>query len=56
MRTIKEASAESAVTFLGFLPPRDGWEAAWGVATRGLLDGLGTVILVWSNGDVRLEA
>jgi hypothetical protein len=53
---IKGASAASAVTFLGFLPPSEEGALAWGEATRGLVEGLGTVVLVWSNGDVRLEA
>ena len=56
LQTIREASADSAVTFLGFLPPREGGAQAWGEATLDLIQGLGTVALVWSNGDVRLEA
>ena len=56
MATIKATSAEAAVTFLGFLPPEEGQEVAFGQASRKLLEGLGTVVLVWSNGDVRLEA
>ena len=56
LHIIKEASAESAVTFLGFLPPQEGGALPWGESTLSLVAGLGTVALVWSNGDVRLEA
>jgi len=56
IRTIKATSQESAVTFLGFLPPEEGKEIEFGRSTKGIVEGLGTVVLVWSNGDVRLEA
>ena len=44
------------MTFLGFLPPEEGKEIEFGRSTKRFVEGLGTVVLVWSNGDVRLEA
>ncbi|MDJ0521197.1 MAG: amino acid permease [Planctomycetota bacterium] len=54
--TIRQTSHHAAVTFLGFLPPQEGGEVAFAEGTRRFLDGLGTVIMVWSTGEVRLEA
>ena len=56
VRLIRETSAEAAVTFLGFLPPPEGGEVAFTENTARFLDGLGTVVMVWSSGEVRLEA
>ncbi len=56
IRAIRETSQRAAVTFLGFLPPPDGREVAFAEGTERFLDGLGTVIMVWSTGEVRLEA
>lgn len=53
---IRRTSNHAAVTFLGFLPPAEGEEVAFAEGTRRFLDGLGTVVMVWSTGEVRLEA
>jgi amino acid transporter len=53
---IRRTSHHAAVTFLGFLPPAEGGEVAFAEGTRRFLDGLGTVVMVWSTGEVRLEA
>jgi len=56
VQAIRETSHRAAVTFLGFLPPDEGAELAWAEGTTRFLDGLGTVVMVWSTGEVRLEA
>lgn len=53
---IHSASKRAAVVFLGFMPPDPGDEAAFVARTQALIDGLGTTALVWSTGEVRLEA
>ncbi len=56
VQAIRETSKHAAVTFLGFLPPEEGNEVAFTEGTARFLEGLGTVVMVWSTGEVRLEA
>ena len=54
---IHRISADAAVTFLGFQLPEEGEDpAAFLSHMEDLLADLGTVFLVWSTGDVLLEA
>lgn len=48
-------SADAALVFLGFLPPAKGEEAQFMARTRGLMEGLPTVLLVHSSGAVALD-
>ena len=56
VQAIRERSQHASVVFLGFMPPAPGEEAAFAKRSSTLLEGLGTVALVWSTGEVRLEA
>lgn len=53
---LRRESRESALVFLGFLPPEPGEEAAFMERFRTLTADLPTVILVNSEGSARLEA
>ncbi|MEX2607310.1 MAG: amino acid permease, partial [Kiritimatiellia bacterium] len=48
-------SAGAALVFLGFLPPAKGEEALFVERTRGMMEGLPTVVLVHSTGAVALD-
>jgi amino acid transporter len=56
IEAIHRESADSAAVFLGFMPPEEGKEIAFGENMTRLMEGLGTIIIVWSAGEVRLEA
>ena len=56
IEAIHRESRDSAAVFLGFMPPEEGQEIAFGKNMTRLMDGLGTVLIVWSTGEVRLEA
>ena len=53
---IREASADASIVLLGFEPPKAGAEQNFVDGMNGLMEGLGTTLLIWSSGDVRLEA
>ena len=53
---IRETSASAAIVLLGFEPPKAGMEESFVENMNRLMEGLGTTLLVWSSGDVRLEA
>jgi amino acid transporter len=52
---LKKESATASLVFLGFLPPAKGEEAHFVERTRGLMEGLPTVLLVHSTGAVALD-
>jgi hypothetical protein len=54
--TIHDVSADSACTFFGFEPPEQGADDEFHDRMNRLMEGLGTTIVVWSAGDVALEA
>ncbi len=56
VEAIHAESRNSAAVFLGFRPPPEGTEQAFGENMNRLMDGLGTILIVWSAGEVRLEA
>ena len=53
---LHRTSEHSALTILGFQPPVDGAEAGFSRVMNNLMDGLGTVVMVWSAGEMHLEA
>ena len=53
---IRETSADASIVLLGFEPPKAGAEQNFVDGMNGLMEGLGTTLLIWSSGDVRLEA
>ena len=56
IEAIHRESRDSAAVLLGFVPPEEGQEIAFGDKMTNLMVGLGTVLIVWSTGEVRLEA
>ena len=56
VEAIRRESRRASVVFLGFMPPEPGQEAAFAARTGAMMEGLGTTVLVWSTGEVRLEA
>ncbi|MDA1196088.1 MAG: amino acid permease [Planctomycetota bacterium] len=56
LAVIHETSARSAAVFLGFRPPAEGQEDAFFASSQALMEGLPTVISVWSAGDAFLDA
>lgn len=55
-RALKTESAQSALVFLGFLPPAKNEEDQFMARTNALIEGLPSVILVHSTGAVALDA
>ncbi len=53
---LRHACRKSSIVFLGFQPPAEGAEADFLQGVGRMMEGLGTVALVWSAGDVQLEA
>ena len=56
LSTIRHLSGDAAVVFLGFQPPPQGEEMTFFHHTNELMEGLPTVVNVWSAGDTHLEA
>lgn len=56
VKAIRQTSTEAAVVFLGFQPPGEDDLGRFVVSTNAIMTGLNTVILVWSAGEVQLEA
>jgi len=53
---IRQHSSRAAAVFLGFQPPEEGAEEAFLNGMGALMRGLGTTYVVWSAGDMHLEA
>ena len=53
---LHRTSAGAALVMLGFQPPEDGAEEGFGRTMNSLMDGLGTVVMIWSAGEMHLEA
>lgn len=53
---LHRTSAHASLVMLGFQPPEDGAEGGFGRTMNNLMNGLGTVVMVWSAGDMNLEA
>ena len=53
---LHQTSAGAALVLFGFQPPEDGAEEGFHRTMNDLMDGLGTVVMVWSAGEMHLEA
>ena len=54
--TLRVTSGPAAAVILGFEPPAEGDDEAFVARMGGLMEGLGTTIVVWSAGGMQLEA
>ena len=53
---LHRTSAQASLVLLGFQPPLNGAEPVFSQTMNDLMDGLGTVVMVWSTGEMQLEA